>query len=109
MTYSFTFILSVMSDIDKNIPLVVCGFYRNEVDETHLVFQKKRLQSFILEELRVVSRLREKFIFLNPFGTNEISRTFKLSVYIHVVLLVNFPENLNYAFYLKCSKRYKVL
>ena len=95
MTYSFTFILSVMSDIDKNIPSVVCGFYRNEVDETHLVFQKKRLQSFILEELRVVSRLREKFIFLNSFGTNESSRTFKLSVYIHVVLLVNFPENLN--------------
>ena len=49
------------------------------------------------EILRVVSLLGEKFFFFNFAGANKISRSFKLSVYINVVLLIIFPEHLNYA------------
>ena len=42
--------------------------------------------------LRVVGLLREKFTFFNCLGTTKISRSLRLSVYINVVLLINFPE-----------------
>ena len=67
-------------------------FTRNEIGGTHLIFQNKRFQGFISEILRAVSLLGEKFIFFNSFGTTEISRILKLSVYFHVVLLKSFPE-----------------
>ena len=66
----------------------------HEVLELHLVFfQKRRLQCFISEILRMVSLLGEKFIFFNSIGTTKILIIFRLSVSVHVVLLQN---NLNY-------------
>ena len=66
---SFIFIHSVMNEIDKNIPLIVCGFTGNASGETHIVFfQKRRSKSSVFEILRVVSLLGEKFIF---FSTSQ--------------------------------------
>ena len=42
--------------------------------------------------LRVVDLLGEKFAFFNSLETTKISRRLRLSVYIDVVLLINFPE-----------------
>ena len=55
-------------------------------------FQNKTLQSFNCEILRVVDLLGEKVIFFDSLGTTEITRNFKLSDYIDVALLNNFPE-----------------
>ena len=71
-------------------------FTRNEVRGTHLVFEKRRFQCFISEILRVVGLLGEKFTFFNSLGTTKISRSLKHNVYINVVLLINFQNNLNY-------------
>ena len=73
-------------------------FTRNKVKGTHLVFQKRRFQSFISESLRVVGLLGEKFTFFNSFGTTKISRNLRLSVYINVVHLINFPEQFELTF-----------
>ena len=45
--------------------------------------------------------------FFHSLRTNEISRIFKPFVYIYVVLLVNFPEQSELSFYLRCSRSYK--
>ena len=71
-------------------------------------FQKRRCQGFISEILRVVGLLGEKFTFFNSLGTTKISRSLKLSVYINVVLLINFPEQFELCFYFKDSRSYKV-
>ena len=44
------------------------------------------------EILRVVDLLGEKFTFFNSLGTTKFFRNFKLSVYVNVILLINFPE-----------------
>ena len=51
----------------------------------------------MFEILRVVGLLGEKSTFFNSLGTTKISRSLRLSVYITVVLLINFQNNLNYA------------
>ena len=78
-------------------------FTQNEVRGTYLVvfFFKWRFQGFISEIFRVVGPLGEKFTFLNSLGTTKISRSLRLSVYINVVLLINFPEQFKLFFYLK--------
>ena len=68
------------------------------------VFQKKRFQGFIYENLRVVSLLGEKFPYFICLGTTGISR---ISVHIHVALLENFREQFELCFYSKYSKSYK--
>ena len=83
-------------------------FTRNEVRGTHLVFQKRRFQSFISEILRVVGLLAGKFTFFSSLGTTKISRSLKLSVYINVVLLINFLEQSELCFYFKYSRSYEV-
>ena len=45
----------------------------------------------------MVGPLGEKFTFLNSLGTTKISRSLRLSVYINVVLLIKFQNNLNYS------------
>ena len=45
----------------------------------------------------MVGLLGEKFTFFNSLGTTKISRSLRFSVYINVVLLINFQHNLNYA------------
>ena len=72
-------------------------FTRNEVRGTYLVFQKRRFQGFISEILRVVGPLGEQFTFLNSLGTAKISSSLRRSVYINVVLLISFQNNLNYS------------
>ena len=95
-----------MSENDKKVPLMT--FTRNDVCGTHLVFfQKRRFQGFIPAILRMVS-LGEKFIF-NSLGTTKITTMFKLPVHIHVVLLINFPEQFELCFFFKYSRSYKVL
>ena len=71
-------------------------------------FQKRRFQGFISEILKVVGLLGEQFTFFNSPGTTEISRSLKLSVYISVVLLINFPEQFELCFCFKYSRSYKV-
>ena len=84
-------------------------FTRNEVRETHSVFQNRRFQGFIFEILRVVGLLGEKFTFFNSLGTTRISGGLRLSVYIIVVLLINFPEQFKLCYYFKYSRSNKVL
>ena len=84
-------------------------FTRNEVRGTYLVFSKEENQGFISEILRVVGPLGEKFTFLNSLGTTKISRSLRFSVYINVVLLINFPEQFKLFFYFKYWRSYKVL
>ena len=45
--------------------------------------------------------LGENFTFFNSLRTNKISRSLKLSVYINVVLLINFPEQFEFCFCFK--------
>ena len=47
----------------------------------------------------MVGLLKEKFTFFNSLGTTKISRSLKLSVYINVVLLINFPEQFEVCIY----------
>ena len=75
-------------------------FTRNEVRGTHLVSS---------EILRVIGLLGEKFTFFNSLGTTKISRSLRLPVYINVVLLINFPEQLELCVYFKYSRSYKIL
>ena len=63
-----------------------------------------RFEGFISEILRVVGRLREKFTLSNSLGTTKISKSLILSVYINVVLLINFPEQFELCFYFKYLK-----
>ena len=99
-----------MSENVKNIPLIVCDFHtKRGKRDTLSFFEKRRFQGFISEILRVVGLLGEKFTFSNSFGTTKISRSLKLSVYINVVLLINFPEQSELCFYFKYSRSYKVL
>ena len=69
----------------------------------------RRLQGFISEILRVVGPLGKEFTFLNSFGTTKVSRSLRLSVYINVVLSINFPEQFKLFFYFKYWRSYKVL
>ena len=84
-------------------------FTRNEVRETHLVFEKRRFQGFISEILREVGLLGERFTFFKSLGTTKVSRSLRLSVSITVVLLINVPEQFELGFYFKYSRSYKVL
>ena len=68
------------------------------------VFQKKRFQGFIYENLRVVGPLGEKFLYFTCLGTNGIS---PISVHIPVSLLENFREQFELCFYSKYSKSYR--
>ena len=45
--------------------------------------------------------LGEKLTFFSSLGTTKISRSLKRSVYINVVLLINFPEQFELCFYFK--------
>ena len=58
-------------------------------------FLKNRFHGFIS---KIGKSLGRNFIFfLNSLPTTKISRSFKLSVYINVVLLSTFQNNLNYS------------
>ena len=108
--YSFIFIYSVRSEIDKNVHSMHCGFHtRRGRWDTLTFFQKKRFQGFISEILRVTSLLGEKFIVFTSLRTTEPFRIFRLSVYIHVVLPVNLSEQFDLCFYFKYSKSYKAV
>ena len=72
------------------------------------LFQKRRFQGFISDILRVVGLLGEKFNFFNSL-TTKISRNLRLSVYVNVVLLINFPEQFELCFYVEYSRSYKIL
>ena len=105
MINSFIFIHSVRGEIDKNMHSVHCGFHTKEVE----FFSKEKISSFISEILRVINLLGEKFVFFKSFGTTEPFRVFTLSVYIHVVLPVNFPEQFEVRFCFKYSRSYEAL
>ena len=45
----------------------------------------------------MVGLLGEKFTFFNSFGTTKIFKSLRLSVYINVFLLINFPEQFEYS------------
>ena len=83
-------------------------FTRNEVRETHLVFQNRRFQGFMSGILRAVGLLIGTFTFFNSLGTTKVSKGLRLSVYINVVLLINFPGQFELCFYFKYSGSYKV-
>ena len=78
-----------MSENGKNVPLIVCDFHtKYKVRGTHLVFQKMRFQGFISEILRVVGTWKK----------SSLSSSLRLSFYINVVLLINFPEQFELCF-----------
>ena len=55
----------------------------------------------------MVGLLGEKFTFFNSLGATKISRSLRLSIYINVVLLINFPEEFKLCLYFKYSRSYK--
>ena len=71
-------------------------------------FQKKRFQGFILEILRIVQCLLRKLICFQLPWDNENFNSFKLSVHVHVVLLINIPEQFELYFYFRYSRSNKV-
>ena len=73
---------------------------RNEVKGRHF-------QAFISEILRVVGLLGEKFTFFNSLETTKISRSHRLSLYINIVLLINFAEQFELCLYFKYSRSNK--
>ena len=86
------------------------AFTRTGIGMTPLVSQKWRFLGFISEILRVTNlSLRGKVHFFQSLGRTGISRIFRLSVKIHVVLHVNFPEQFNYSFYFKYLRGYTAL
>ena len=105
--YSFIFIHSLMSGNDKNGSFL--NFTQNEVRETHLVFSKEVISRFHIRNFESGRSLGEKFTFFNSLGTTKVSRSLRLSVYISVVLLMNFSEQFELCFYFKYSRNYKVL
>ena len=79
----------MMNENDKKVPLIVVAFTKNGVCETHLVFSREENGK----------SLGKKVHFFGPLGATKISTVFRLSVYIHVVLLINFPEQFELCFY----------
>ena len=84
-------------------------FTRNQVCGTHAVFSKEEILRFHICNFENVKSLGRKVLFFNSLGTTKISTIFKLSVYTHVVLLINFLEQFELRFYFKYWKRYEVL
>ena len=80
-------------------------FTRNEVRETHSFFKRGDFKVSCLN-LRVVGFLGEKFTFFKSVGITKISRNPRLSIYINVVLLINFSERFELCFYFKYSRTY---
>ena len=105
--YSFIFIHSARSELTKTCIQCTAAFIRKEVGGTPLVFQKGRFQGFISEILRVIGLLGEKLIVSSSPGTTELFRIFRLSVYIHDVLPVNYAEEFELCFYFKYSRSYE--
>ena len=79
-------------------------FTRNEVSGTHLGFSKEEISRFHIESGGSLGRKVHFF----QLRTTKISRSLRLSVYINVVLLINFPEQFELCFYFKYSRSYKV-
>ena len=55
---------------------------------------------FKVSFLKFCKSLGGKVHLFNSLGTTKISRSLRISIYINIVLLINFPEqfNLNYSF-----------
>ena len=69
------------------------AFTQNEVRGTHLIFFKRGdFKVSCLKFCEWSCLLGEKFIFFKSLGTTKISRSFRLSVYIIIALLINFQE-----------------
>ena len=88
------------SETDKNVHSMYCGFHTKRGRPDLQFFQRRRIQRFIFEILRVISLLEEKFIF-KSLGTREFFRIFWLSVCVHVFPVVNFLEQFQLYFYFK--------
>ena len=95
----------------KNVPLIVVTFTRNEVRGTHFVFSKEEISRFHISNFESGRSLGRKVHFFQLPSDNQTSRSLRLSVYINVVLLINFPEQFELClnFYFKYSRSYKVL
>ena len=84
-------------------------FTRNEVRRTHLIFSKEEISRFhigIFESGRSIGR---KVHFFQLAWDNQNFQESQTSVYINVVLMINFPEQFELCFYFKYSRSYKVL
>ena len=80
-------------------------FTRNKIRGTHFSFFKR---DFISEILSGRSYER-KVHFLQLAQDSQNFQGLRFSVYINVVLLINFPEQFELCFYFKYSRSYKVL
>ena len=69
-------------------------FERNEVRGTLSFFKRRDFKVSCLK----FWDLGKKVLCFNSLATTKISRSFKPSVYINAVLLINFAEHLSYAF-----------
>ena len=69
--FNHIFLHSLVSENDKNVPLIVFHFHIKEIRGTYLsfFFQKEKFQGFISEILKV----GEKFTFYNSLGTTKLS------------------------------------
>ena len=88
-----------MSENDKNVPLIIRDFH-TEVCETHLVFSEEEISRFHIWNFKNGRSFGGTFIFFQLPWDNQISTILKLSVYTHVVLLINFREQFELHFYI---------
>ena len=97
--YSFISIHSVITENDKNVPLSFCDFHTNEVRGAHLVFSRFHSRTFESGK----SLGRKVHFFQLPWGNQNLMEF--QTLYINVVLLLNFSEQFELCFYLKYSRQ----
>ena len=79
-----------MSENDKSVPFIIVDFHMKRSKRDTFSFSERRFQGFVSEILRVVGLLREKYFFSTHLGHPKFPGMSD-SVYINVVLLINFP------------------
>ena len=98
-----------MSENGKKVPLIIRDFQTKRAMWYTLSFFKRGDFKVSCLILRMVGLLGEKFFSFQFPWDNQNSNNFDFFVYIHVVLLINFPEQSELYFYFKYSKSYDVL
>ena len=87
-----------------------CCFHIRKQVGAHLVFSKEGFNGFISKILSDKSLGRKVCVFFSsPLGQTESFRIFRLSVYIHVALPVNFSEQFEVCFHFKYLRSYEAL
>ena len=97
--YSYSFVLSCVKLTKTYFSKNICGFdmKRGRWNTLSFWISGEDISKFYIWNFESSESFGRKNNLFNSLGTNKISRIFTFSMYIHVVLLVNSQNNLNYA------------